>query len=64
MASDLAAESTRSAVRQFETLFAEGGSVGADMVVRATEVLIPEAEVRSALPLLAQELLTAARVAT
>lgn len=61
--SDLAAESTLWAVREFEPLFAESDGVGVDMAVRATEALIPEAEVRAALPLLAQELLKAAGVA-
>lgn len=61
--SDLAADSTLWAVRQFEPLFAESDGVGVDMAVRATEALIPEAEVRAALPLLAQELLKAAGVA-
>jgi hypothetical protein len=62
LASDRAAASTRSAVREFEVLFAESAGVGVDMAVRATELLVPEAEVRVALPLLAQELLRAADV--
>lgn len=57
LANNLSAESARSAVRDFGDLFADGAGVGVDMTVRATEILIPEAEVRAALPLLAQELL-------
>ncbi|MBM3146839.1 MAG: hypothetical protein FJ000_02980 [Actinobacteria bacterium] len=63
LASDLAAESTISAVRDFEALFADPAGVGLDMTVRATETLIPEVEVRAALPLLARGLLRAAGVA-
>jgi len=60
LVSDLAAESALSAVRDFEALFAESAGVGVDTAVRATELLIPEAEIRAALPLLAQDLLRAA----
>jgi hypothetical protein len=64
LSTDLSAQSTTTAVRDFEALFADPGGVGLDMAVRATEMLIPEAEVRAALPLLAQELLSALGVAT
>ena len=58
--SELAASSTEWAVGEFARLFVEGRSLGVDMVARATEGLIPEAEVRAACPLLARELLAAA----
>lgn len=58
--SDLAAASTRWAIAEFETLFAAGDAVGVDMVVGATEGLMPEAEMRAAVPLLAREVLDAA----
>lgn len=58
--SELAAESAGRAIREFEALFGESGGIGVDMAVRATEALIPEAEVRAAIPLLARELLSAA----
>ena len=59
-ASPLAAGPTARALTQFEELFAVAGGVGVEMTVRATEGLIPEAEVRAAVPLLARELLAAA----
>jgi len=58
--SPLAAASTRWAITEFEALFAAGDAVGVEMVVRATEGLMPEAEVRAAIPLLARDLLNAA----
>lgn len=62
--SNLAAASTRWATAQFETLFAAGDAVGVEMVVRATEGLMPEAEMRAALPLLARDILDAANGAS
>ena len=59
-ASQLAADSTLWALSEFEALFCASESVGVGMVVRATEGLIPEAEVRAAVPLLAREVLGAA----
>lgn len=58
--SRLAASSTEWAVREFGELFGETQSLGVEMVVRATEGLIPEAEVRAACPILAREILAAA----
>ena len=61
--SELAADSTQWAVSEFARLFGEGQSLGVEMIARATEGLIPEAEVRAACPLLARELLAAASAA-
>ena len=60
--SERAAPSAEWAIRQFEALFVAADSLGVDMTVRATQGLIPEDEVRAALPLLAAELLDAAGV--
>ena len=59
-ASRSAADSTLWALIELQALFCGSGSVGVGMVVRATEGLIPEAEVRAAVPLLAREVLGAA----
>ncbi len=59
-ASQLAADSTLWALSEFEALFCGSESVGVRMVVRATEGLMLEAEVRAAVPLLAREVLDAA----
>jgi hypothetical protein len=58
--SELAAGSTKWAVGEFARLFGEGQSFGVEMIARATEGLVPEAEVRAACPLLARQLLAAA----
>jgi hypothetical protein len=58
--SRMAAESTLQAVNEFERLFGSADSLAADMVVRATEGLMPAAEIRAALPLLARDILDAA----
>jgi hypothetical protein len=58
--SERAADSTRWAVSAFAGLFGEGRSLGVEMIARATEGLIPEAEVRAACPLLARQRLAAA----
>jgi len=58
-ASELAADSTLFSLGEFEKLFGESDSLGVETVVRATERLIPEAEVRGACPLLAREVLDA-----
>jgi hypothetical protein len=58
--SELAADSTRWAVGEFAGLFGESQSLGVEMIARATEGLMPEAEVRAACPLLARQLLAAA----
>ena len=59
-ASHLAAGSMLWALSELEKLFGESESVGVAMVVRATEGLMLEAEVRAAVPLLAREVLGAA----
>ena len=59
-ASQLAADSTLWALSELEALFCASESVGVGMVVRATEGLMLEAEVRAAVPLLAREVLGAA----
>ena len=59
--SELATSSTQWAVSEFARLFGEGRSLGVEMVARATEGLVPEAEVRAACPLLARDVLAAVR---
>ena len=54
---DLAGETARSALAQFATLFGEPAGAGVDMVVRATQLLMPEDETRAACSLLAGQLL-------
>ena len=58
-ASELAAASTVWALDELERLFGESQSLSVDMVARATERLISEAEVLAACPLLTRELLDA-----
>ena len=58
--SQLAADSMVWTLSELEALFCGSESVGVGMVVRATEGLMLEAEVRAAVPLLAREVLGAA----
>jgi len=58
--SRLAAASTLWALDEFAKMFGASESVGVDMIVRATEGLMPEAEVRAAVPLLTREVLDVA----
>ena len=54
---NLAGDTARSALAEFATLFGEPSSAGVDMVVRATQILMPEDETRAACSLLAGQLL-------
>lgn len=59
LASPVATETAVTALAEFSRLFTQGDGLAVDMVVRATETLVPESEIRVAVPLLASEMLAA-----